>query len=70
MVIYNHTFTDDKPVIFPDNWETGKTLIELHEEWQKTTEYWIYSNLLQIAVSSLFIGLILIIVLAWKEVNR
>ncbi len=30
MVIFNHTFTDDKPVYFPSNWETGKTALELH----------------------------------------
>jgi len=34
MVIFNHTFSDDKPVYFPENWQTGKTQAQLYEEWK------------------------------------
>ena len=30
MVIFNQTFSDDKPVYFPDNWRTGKTQSQLY----------------------------------------
>jgi hypothetical protein len=36
MVIFNHTFSADKPIYFPSNWETGKTALQLHEEWKTT----------------------------------
>lgn len=30
MPIFNGTFTDDKPIIYPSTWETGKTAPELY----------------------------------------
>ena len=70
MVVFNQTFSEDKPVYFPENWESGKTYILLYAEWQNTTDYWIYSNLLQIAASSLFLALLFVLTLALKEVRR
>ena len=31
MVIFNQTFSSDKPIYFPDNWHTGKTQSQLFE---------------------------------------
>lgn len=31
MVIFNQTFKPGKEVIFPDNWHTGKTVLEQFE---------------------------------------
>ena len=59
MVIFNHTFTDDKPIYFPDSWHTGKTQTQLHEEWKITFEGLFYGNILQIAAASMLIVLIL-----------
>lgn len=29
-VIFNNTFTADKPIYYPSNWESGKTSEELY----------------------------------------
>jgi hypothetical protein len=70
MVIFNHTFTDDKPVYFPANWETGKTLPELHEEWKLTLQHDILSNILQVLVAAAWIGIGIVIVTAGRELKR
>ena len=29
MPLFNQTFSDDKPIYYPSNWESGKTGLEL-----------------------------------------
>lgn len=70
MVIFNHTFTNDKPIYFPSNWETGKTIAELHEEWKLTLQHDIMSNIAQVLAASAWIGIGIVIAIAAKELKR
>jgi hypothetical protein len=70
MVIFNHTFSEDKPIYFPSNWETGKTALQLHEEWKLTLEHAILSNILQVVAASAWIGLAVVIAIAGRELKR
>lgn len=36
-VIFNTTFTKDKPIYYPSTWATGKTAVQLYEEFKLTT---------------------------------
>ena len=44
-VIFNQTFSADKQIYYPSNWESGKTADQLYEEFQQTITYWIIINL-------------------------
>lgn len=70
MVIFNHTFSEDKPIYFPSNWESGKTALELHAEWKLSLEYAILSNMVQVVAAGAWIGIGIVIAIAGRELKR
>lgn len=70
MVIFNSTFIEGKPIIYPENWGSGKTSLQIHEEWKLTLQYSIISNVLQCLASAMWIMLLVVLVTAVKEIWR
>jgi hypothetical protein len=70
MVIFNQTFSAERPIYFPDNWASGRTQMELYAEWKQGLEGIIYSNVLQVGAASMFIMLMVVIFSAAKELYR
>lgn len=70
MVIFNQTFSSDKHIYYPSNWETGKTAIQLHEEWKLTISYSFLSNLFQSLAAIMWILVLAVVVISIKELWR
>jgi hypothetical protein len=70
MVVFNHTFTADRPVYFPTHWHSRKTQLQLHEEWKSTAEYALYSNLLQLVAAAGWLFIVGLIAIAVRHLKR
>lgn len=70
MVIFNHTFSADKPIYFPANWESGKTGEELYLEWKASLQHYIISNILQVVAAAVWIAVGCVLVIAGREIRR
>lgn len=35
-IIFNNTFTADKPIYYPSNWQSGKTSQDQYNEFKQT----------------------------------
>lgn len=70
MVVFNATFSAEKPVYFPTNWHTGKTEQQLYLEWQETWQYGLYSLVLQTIAAAGWLALFVVILVACRHIHR
>ena len=62
---FNETFSNDKPVIYPSTWESGKTAPELYQEFQTTILYFILRNAFECVLAVVWLFVIYVLVSAF-----
>jgi hypothetical protein len=69
-MLFNHTFTPDKPIYFPAYWESGKSGQQVYEEWKQAWDYKLMSNVLQALGAAMWIFVLGVLVISLKELWR
>jgi len=62
MVIFNQTFSPDKEVIYPYNWNREKTMLQIFEEIRSTQEWIVAATIAQVFCAALWLLLLYVII--------
>lgn len=69
-VIFNQTFSADKPIYYPANWGSGKTAEQQYDEFKATFAFWLLRNILETLLGTVWVFLYYVLLEGAREINR